>query len=168
MAEAIKCDRCGKYYEENIEHRTNGSIIGGTISGIATVSSVRNIDKWYDLCDSCLSDLKKFMGDALKAHEDIGLTPEKILEIDRLYSEQCKELERYRKWQQSFEKVIRKRIQDTEKIIAKEPADILDEVANDTAEAFIEAYKDVLEIVQMLEKQALAAGQEHETKQEET
>lgn len=32
----------------------------------------------------------------LKAYEDTGLAPEQMMEIDKLYSEQCKELEKYR------------------------------------------------------------------------
>jgi len=32
------------------------------------------------------------IGNALKAYEDLGLTPEQIREVDRLYSEKCKEV----------------------------------------------------------------------------
>ena len=32
------------------------------------------------------------IGNALKEYEDLGLTPEHIGEVDRLYSEKCKEI----------------------------------------------------------------------------
>lgn len=34
----------------------------------------------------------------LKAYRDTGLTPEKLVEIDRLYAEKCKEAEGFEKW----------------------------------------------------------------------
>ena len=37
------------------------------------------------------------IGNALKAYEDLGLTPEQIREVDRLYAEKCKEVSELRK-----------------------------------------------------------------------
>ena len=49
----------------------------------------------FDLDVTCKKEeiLKIFkIGNALKAYEDLGLTPEQIREVDRLYSEKCKEV----------------------------------------------------------------------------
>lgn len=35
---------------------------------------------------------------ALKAYEDTGLTPEQIREMDRLYTEKCREVAKLRQW----------------------------------------------------------------------
>ena len=51
MAIARKCDRCGKYYDENKKYRYN------LVMGI-------------DLCDECLGKIKNFLGtDILKERE---------------------------------------------------------------------------------------------------
>lgn len=34
----------------------------------------------------------------LKTYRDTGLTPEKLVEIDRLYAEKCKEVEELKRW----------------------------------------------------------------------
>lgn len=61
MAEAKKCDRCGRFYETNSSHETVGRIYNGIIGGIATASRGGSADKWFDLCDDCILDLLKFM-----------------------------------------------------------------------------------------------------------
>lgn len=43
-----------------------------------------------------MSDLRE----RLREYEDTGLTPEQIIEMDRLYKEKCKELEKYKKLRQ--------------------------------------------------------------------
>lgn len=63
MAKAIKCDRCGKYFDRhNGKHR----IEGNDITGIAMVESSMMINlmycQKYDLCDDCIDALQKFMG----------------------------------------------------------------------------------------------------------
>ena len=59
--DAKKCDRCGKYYDENKKHKTTGRIHGGKIDGFCITARGSN-DKWFDLCDDCIGDLlNKFM-----------------------------------------------------------------------------------------------------------
>ncbi|MCM1039831.1 MAG: hypothetical protein NC434_10955 [Ruminococcus sp.] len=45
-------------------------------------------------CDECV--IQKCF-DQLAAYQDIGLTPEQILEVDRLYAEKCKEVAELKK-----------------------------------------------------------------------
>lgn len=61
MANALKCDRCGKFYIKNEKHKTSGRVNGGILGGITTVSTNENHDKWLDLCDDCISDLLDFL-----------------------------------------------------------------------------------------------------------
>lgn len=60
MANAMKCDRCGQYYDENKQHKTTGRISGSKITGISLVCDLGS-DTWIDLCDDCITDLKEFM-----------------------------------------------------------------------------------------------------------
>lgn len=61
MADALKCDRCGKYYDGNSKHKTFGRIIGGKLARICTTDTNGRQDKWFDLCDDCIYDLFNFM-----------------------------------------------------------------------------------------------------------
>lgn len=61
MANAMKCDRCGQYYDENKQHKTIGRILGSKITGISLVCDFDSHDKMIDLCDDCITDLKEFM-----------------------------------------------------------------------------------------------------------
>ncbi|MFQ9509500.1 MAG: hypothetical protein ACLRZ7_00815 [Lachnospiraceae bacterium] len=61
MANAMKCDRCGQYYDENKQHKTTGCILGSKITGISLVCGDGSSDTWIDLCDDCITDLKEFM-----------------------------------------------------------------------------------------------------------
>lgn len=61
MADAKKCDRCGKYYDKNEKHETSGKIHGRKLAGVKTIDTN---DCWYnhfDLCDDCLTDLFEFL-----------------------------------------------------------------------------------------------------------
>lgn len=51
------------------------------------------LTKTYSTELSILNALKE-----LKAYRDTGLTPEKLVEIDRLYAEKCKEVDRLKRW----------------------------------------------------------------------
>ena len=62
MANAKKCDRCGKFYECN-ESRLKG--YEGLLCGVSFVrtrhtGNVRYIDD-KDLCDECIAKFKRFM-----------------------------------------------------------------------------------------------------------
>lgn len=58
MAEAKKCDRCGKYYDKNIAK----SIYGLTVTGVCLRLSGNSKDDTLDLCDECIIELYKFLG----------------------------------------------------------------------------------------------------------
>ena len=60
MAIAKKCDRCGKYYDKNTEHKQN--IMCFTVSGLNT--------DFKDLCDECLDKLHIFLNGAELIMED--------------------------------------------------------------------------------------------------
>ena len=59
MANAKKCDRCGKYYMdgEKTAHDADGYYIGG----ITTLSIKGNSITKYDLCDNCIKKLMIFL-----------------------------------------------------------------------------------------------------------
>lgn len=58
---AYICDRCGETYTGN-KVPTIGRISGGYLSGFYLMSSHEEFDSRVDLCDDCLNDLFKFMG----------------------------------------------------------------------------------------------------------
>lgn len=57
MSFAIKCDRCGKYYDKYGGKR---SIDGSFVRGIRIFTSGPHIE--CDLCENCIEDLYEFMG----------------------------------------------------------------------------------------------------------
>lgn len=58
MATAMKCDRCGKFYEKNYE-KTDG---GTPIRGVAfTIHYNHSTFDRVDLCDECIAKLKGFL-----------------------------------------------------------------------------------------------------------
>ena len=61
MAAAMKCDRCGKYYDDN--EATRQGITNISDSTIIAIQYVyRNIAaNRFDLCDDCVRKLKDFM-----------------------------------------------------------------------------------------------------------
>lgn len=59
MSAARKCDRCGKFYEQN---RVKWYLNGGSITrGINIIGNNNFISAEYDLCDSCIEDFRDFM-----------------------------------------------------------------------------------------------------------
>lgn len=68
MAIARKCDRCGKYYDENKKYRYDlvmKAVIGLRFETLEGFNSSR-----IDLCDECLGKIKEFLGtDILKERE---------------------------------------------------------------------------------------------------
>ena len=69
MAIAKKCDRCGKYYDKNTEHKQN---ISGRLyyeDGMCFTVDEVNID-FKDLCDECLDKLHIFLNGAELILED--------------------------------------------------------------------------------------------------
>lgn len=61
MSNAKKCDRCGRYYDKNIKHKSSGRLIGSIISGVATTNRIYDNDNCYDLCDKCITELYEFL-----------------------------------------------------------------------------------------------------------
>lgn len=61
MANAKKCDICGRYYDKNTKYTSSGRLAGSIISGIATTNRIYEKDKCYDLCDKCLTELFEFL-----------------------------------------------------------------------------------------------------------
>lgn len=57
MSEAKKCDRCGKFYEENELMESKCSVLGSTIGGINTATKDGRKDEHFDLCDDCVKSL---------------------------------------------------------------------------------------------------------------
>lgn len=69
--EALKCDRCGKFYTGNKKHRTSGKVFGSKIHGIATFDKYGVIDKKFDLCDDCITDLlESFKGKEINEEDE--------------------------------------------------------------------------------------------------
>lgn len=57
MSSAIKCDRCGKYFDKF----TSKKFIGGLcVRGIRMFTADGNRNS-YDLCENCVDDLYAFM-----------------------------------------------------------------------------------------------------------
>ena len=68
MAIARKCDRCGKYYDENKKYRYN--LVMGTVIGLRFETLEGFNSSRIDLCDECLGKIKNFLGtDILKERE---------------------------------------------------------------------------------------------------
>lgn len=68
MATARKCDRCGKYYDENKKYRYDLDM--GTVIGLRFETINGNNSSRIDLCDECLGKIKEFLGtDILKERE---------------------------------------------------------------------------------------------------
>lgn len=60
MANAKKCDRCGSFYIEN-ETIPSEYVVNSILGGVNTVTVKGNSDEHFDLCDSCLEKLFKFL-----------------------------------------------------------------------------------------------------------
>ena len=61
MAAAMKCDRCGKYYDDNKVTRQGITNVGdSTIIAMKYVYRNTSANR-FDLCDDCVRKLKDFM-----------------------------------------------------------------------------------------------------------
>lgn len=58
---AKKCDRCGAYYDENKMYKETNLIPGSVLIGMSLLCRDSRYGNEYDLCDSCLTDLKEFL-----------------------------------------------------------------------------------------------------------
>lgn len=57
MAIAKKCDRCGKFYEKNLESGYKREIV----VGVCFINTLDNSIEDRDLCDECIVKFKRFM-----------------------------------------------------------------------------------------------------------
>ena len=57
MAQARKCDRCGKFYEKNLETGYKREIV----TGVCFINTLDNAIEDRDLCDKCIAKFKRFM-----------------------------------------------------------------------------------------------------------
>ena len=57
MANAKKCDRCGKYYDINHAKSMHGNFVTSI-----SINSTSQYHQVFDLCDECIVDLYKFLG----------------------------------------------------------------------------------------------------------
>lgn len=62
-------------------------------------------------CGENSYDFKNLLIDVLGAYEDIGLTPEQLLEVDKMYTEKCREVAELKKKQTPM-KPIKNRTQE--------------------------------------------------------
>jgi hypothetical protein len=57
MANAKKCDRCGKFYEKNLETSYKREVV----VGVSFINTRDNAIEDRDLCDECIAKFKRFM-----------------------------------------------------------------------------------------------------------
>lgn len=57
MADAKKCDRCGKYYDAESSKDKNFRVNGITVYQMALINAYDHPIHNYDLCDQCARDL---------------------------------------------------------------------------------------------------------------
>ena len=66
--DAHKCDRCGKYYDNNVLFKAE-DIESATIVGVRARFYKNNnygSDKAYDLCDDCIMDFYKWINEIVE------------------------------------------------------------------------------------------------------
>lgn len=63
MSKALKCDRCGKFYEKNEEHVFEEifSIRKKPIARVSLTNEDGNLVEEFDLCDDCMGGLLAFL-----------------------------------------------------------------------------------------------------------
>ena len=69
MANAKRCDRCGKFYDKNLKYRGRKAS-DEFRSGVAYVTSHGFYGNTIDLCDDCLTKLDRFLGGVKLADEE--------------------------------------------------------------------------------------------------
>ncbi|QIB58210.1 hypothetical protein [Blautia producta] len=63
---AIKCDRCGSYFDSNKLKIKGGNCNGGESFGYISVRGKNNHCCNYDLCDDCVVDFFRWVNDPSK------------------------------------------------------------------------------------------------------
>ena len=71
MADAKKCDRCGKYYP--VENRF-GAIVNpnGGFNGMAfkRQDNYQDVGKYYDLCPTCCHELSNWWNNVIRCEKE--------------------------------------------------------------------------------------------------
>ena len=60
MAKAMKCDRCGDFYTENVKHKSTRNR-AANIDGMCFTDTSGNTIDYLDLCDDCIDKLFEFI-----------------------------------------------------------------------------------------------------------
>lgn len=87
---------------EKLMIKFNGNYVPRKLCAIARDGEIDDIDGCSDYCeDGCNGECSicaiQECFNKLAEYEDIGLTPEQLIEVDKLYAELCKELAEYKK-----------------------------------------------------------------------
>lgn len=61
MANAMRCDRCGKFYIENTRVKGRRYEKGEVIGGVKICAFNWDVDDMLDLCDDCVEKLYEFL-----------------------------------------------------------------------------------------------------------
>lgn len=61
MATAKKCDRCGKYYDDNQQYPGSHNGYKSIIDGMSFTMKNGSLEQTYDLCDDCITLLKEWL-----------------------------------------------------------------------------------------------------------
>lgn len=68
MANAKRCDRCGKFYDKNLKYRGRNAT-DEFRDGITYTTTYSARTSQIDLCDDCLTKLDRFLGGTKLADE---------------------------------------------------------------------------------------------------
>lgn len=58
MSSALRCDRCGAYYQFYISKPANSDRV---VAAIKTVDKFDRVMRHYDLCETCRKELKEWL-----------------------------------------------------------------------------------------------------------
>lgn len=61
MANAKKCDRCGAFYEKNVQYPKSIGCCKTVADGVCLSTKSGDTVDYMDLCDDCLSALDNFL-----------------------------------------------------------------------------------------------------------
>lgn len=61
MAQATKCDRCGRYFDENGIVAKAAIEPDEVLIGVSTRTAYKKTDERFDLCDKCIGEFFNFM-----------------------------------------------------------------------------------------------------------
>ena len=70
MADAKRCDRCGRYYDDENSKDKSFKVNGRTVHQMALIDDCDNRICEYDLCDQCARDLFHWLCNEEEEEED--------------------------------------------------------------------------------------------------